>query len=94
MGGMYWYNDRLSTPHSYFSPKLHQKQSAHNWPCCLSQEKVHKEATVLMLKLWKSKTSKSYNVLFTRWSTSCFTRGPDLFSGPVIEVINFLANLH
>ena len=48
----------------------------------------------MVLKSWRSKTNKSYDSLFGRWSCWCDRRDSDPFSGPVSEVTNFLAELH
>ena len=58
-----------------------------------SQE-LSDEATSLMLKSWRTKTNRSYDSLFRKWHSWCHTRGSDPFSGPVNEVVNFLANLY
>ena len=47
-----------------------------------------------MLKLWRTKTNKSYDSLFTKWERWCFERSSDPISGPVTEVANFLAYLY
>jgi len=58
------------------------------------EQKLSEEASSLMLKLWRAKTNKSYDSLFTRWHSWCSERGADPFSGPVTNVVNFLAHLH
>ena len=55
---------------------------------------LSQEATTLMLKSWRSKTNKSYDSLFGRWLSWCDTGGSNPFSGPIINVVNFLAQLH
>ena len=57
---------------------------------------LSEEATSLMLKSWRTKTStcKSYDSLFGIWYSWCRTRDSDPFSGPIREVVNFLADLH
>ena len=47
-----------------------------------------------MLKSWRAKTNKSYDSLFTKWHSWCRERDADPFSGPIINVVNFLATLH
>ena len=59
-----------------------------------TSEKLSEDATALMLKSWRSKTNKSYDSLFGRWSSWCSERGSDPISGPITEVLNFLADLH
>ena len=55
---------------------------------CLSEE-----ASQLLLASWRSKSSKSYDSLFTKWASWCNKRGTDSVSGDIIEVVNFLAHL-
>ena len=57
-------------------------------------QELSEEATSLMLKSWREKTNKSYDSLFGRWHTWCREREADPFSGPITNVINFLAFLH
>ena len=52
---------------------------------------LSEEATHLMLKLWRIKTNKSYDSLFTKWERWCSEQGSDPISGPVTEVVNFMA---
>ena len=58
-----------------------------------AREQLSEEATDLMLKSWRTKTNKSYDSLFNKWSRWCSERGSDPFSGPIGEVVNFLAHL-
>ncbi len=51
------------------------------------------QATSLIAKSWRTKTSQSYDSLFKRWDRWCSERKTDPFSGPVSEVANFLASL-
>ena len=57
-------------------------------------EKLSDEATTLLLKSRRVNTNKSYDSLFSKWYSWCDRRGSDPFSGPVSEVVNFLANLY
>jgi hypothetical protein len=57
-------------------------------------QELSEEATTLMLKSWREKTNKSYDSLFSRWYSWCNKREADPFSGPVTNVVNFLAPLH
>ena len=57
-------------------------------------QELSEEAASLMLKSWRTKTNKSYDSLFGKWHSWCCSRGSDPFSGPIKEVVNFLANLH
>ncbi len=59
-----------------------------------ASEKLSEEASGLLLKSWRSKTNKSYDSLFRKWSGWCMERGSDPFSGPIVSVVNFLADLH
>lgn len=47
-----------------------------------------------MLKSWRAKTNKSYDSLFTWWHSWCSEWDADPFSGPITNVVNFLASLH
>ena len=57
-------------------------------------QELSEEAASLMLKSWHTKTNKSYDSLFGKCHSWCSTRDSDPFSGPVKEVVNFLAHLH
>ena len=57
------------------------------------RERLSEEATTLLLKSRRVKTNKSYDSLFSKWNSWCSGRGSDPFSGPVSEVVNFLAQL-
>ena len=46
-----------------------------------------------MLASWREKSSKAYDSQFQRWISWCNSRGADLISCPVGEVVNFLADL-
>ena len=58
------------------------------------EHELSEEATSLLLKSWRTKTNRSYDSLFRKWHSWCHSRGSDPCSGPVKEVVNFLANLH
>ena len=58
------------------------------------EQELSEKATSLMLKSWRTKTNKSYDTLFTKWHGWCSGRDKDSFSGPVNNVVNFLASLH
>ena len=60
----------------------------------LKGQGLSEQASDLILKSWRSKTSKSYDSLFGQWNRWCSERGSDPFSGPVSEVANFLASLY
>ncbi len=50
-------------------------------------------ACSLVEDAWRSRMNKSYNSLFGKWSSWCGVRGADPFSGPAVNVANFLAEL-
>ncbi len=54
-------------------------------------QELSEEATSLMRR---EKTNKSYDSLFGRWHSWCRERQADPFSGPITNVVNFLASLH
>lgn len=47
-----------------------------------------------MLSSWRTKTNKSYDSLFAKRHRWCSERGSDPFSGPIVQVANFLAYLY
>ena len=51
------------------------------------------EAARLLLSSWRPKTKSNYNSLFARWAHWCEQRDRDPTSGPLEDVINFLAEL-
>ena len=53
-------------------------------------QELSEEATTLMIKSWRAKT----NTLFGRWYSWCNRREADPFSGPITDIVNFLATLH
>ena len=55
---------------------------------CLSSE-----ASNLMLASWRSKSSQTYDSLFSKWIRWCGERNRDPISGPIADVANFLAHL-
>ena len=91
---------RLATPTTQAGTQY--RVSAHNAPTGrvehlrerLSSQGLSGQAADLILKSWRTKTNKSYDSLFGRWNRWCSQRGSDPFSGPVIEVANFLASLY
>ena len=58
------------------------------------EKELSENATSLMLKSWRAKTNRAYDSLFTRWNRWCGERDEDPFSGPITNVVNFLASLH
>ncbi len=55
---------------------------------------VSEEATELLLASWRQKSSKTYDSLFGKWVSWCSERGSDPISGPIGDVVNFLASLY
>ena len=51
------------------------------------------EASDLMLSSWRPKTNSNYGSSFTRWASWCKQRDQDPLSGPVSDIVNFLAEL-
>ena len=83
-------------------PETQYRVSTHNAPISrlehlregLSNQGLSGQATDLIINSWRSKTSKSYDSLFSRWNRWCSERGSDPLSGPVSEVANFLGSLY
>ena len=65
---------------------------------CLRQKfgcrNLSESAKELILSSWRGKTSKAYDFHFQKWLGWCSERGCDPISGPISDVINFLADLH
>ena len=51
------------------------------------------EASDLLLASWRPKTNSNYGSSFARWASWCEQRGRDPTSGPVSDIVNFLAEL-
>ena len=51
------------------------------------------QATDLMLASWRDKSNSNYGSSFSKWSSWCQQRGRDPLSGPIEDVVNFLAGL-
>ena len=51
------------------------------------------QASDLMLLSWRDKTNSNYGSSFSRWASWCHQRGRDPLSGPIEDVVNFLAGL-
>ena len=56
-------------------------------------KEISEEGTELLLASWRQKSSKSYDSLFGKWVDWCNQRHSDPVSGPISEVVNFLAHL-
>ena len=54
---------------------------------------LSEEASELLLASWREKSSKSYDSLFRKWLSWYNERNSDPVSGPIGEVVNFLADL-
>ena len=52
------------------------------------------QASDLMLASWRDKTNSNYGSSFSKWSSWCQQRGRDPLSGPIEDVVNFLAALY
>ena len=48
----------------------------------------------LLLASWRTNSNKTYDSHFNKWLCWCSARGSDPISGPVSEIVNFLAHLH
>ena len=59
-----------------------------------SSQNLSKQASDLLLSSWRQKSSQSYDSLCKRWISWCSERNSDPVSGPVEEVVNFLAQLY
>ena len=57
-------------------------------------KEISEEGTELLLASWRQKSSRSYDSLFRKWVEWCGQRDSDPVSGPVSEVVNFLAHLY
>ena len=60
----------------------------------LASRGVSTQATNLLLSSWRDKTNSNYNSLFAKWTCWCEQRDRDPISGPVEDVVNFLAELY
>ena len=56
-------------------------------------KEISEEGTELLLASWRQKSSKSYDSLFGKWVDWCNQRHSDPVSGPINEVVNFVAHL-
>ena len=57
-------------------------------------QKLSGEASDLLLSSWRQKSAQSYDSLCKKWISWCSERNSDPVSGPVEDVVNFLAHLH
>ena len=58
-----------------------------------SSQGLSSEASDLMLASWRDKTNSNYGSSFAKWAGLCQQRGRNPLSGPVADVVNFLAEL-
>ena len=56
-------------------------------------KEISEEGTELLLASWRQKSSKSYDSLFRKWVDWCNQQHSDPVSGPISEVVNFLAHM-
>ena len=59
-----------------------------------TSQRLSGEATTLLLSSWRKKSSQSYDSLCKKWISWCSERQADPVSGPIEDVVNFLAFLH
>ena len=59
-----------------------------------SSQGLSSEASDLMLASWRDKTNSNYGSSFAKWAGWCQRRGRNPLSGPVADVVNFLAELY
>ena len=57
-------------------------------------QKLSGEASDLLLSSWRQKSAQSYDSLCKKWISWCSERNSDTVSGPIEDVVNFLAHLH
>ena len=55
---------------------------------------LSESAKELILASWRSKTSRAYDSHFKKWSGWCTEWGFYPVSGPITDVVSFLADLH
>ena len=54
---------------------------------------ISPQGSDLMLASWRDKTNSSYGSSFSKWASWCQQRGRDPLTGPIEDVVNFLAYL-
>jgi len=57
-------------------------------------EKLSEAASTLLMALWREKSNKFYKSLFHKWECWCAAWDRNPISGPIVDVSNFLAELH
>ena len=68
------------------APTDHLRQS-------YSSQGFSSEASSLTLSSWRDKTNSNYSSFFAKWARWCHQWGRNPLSGPITDVINFLADL-
>ena len=59
-----------------------------------TEQKHSQEASDLLLLSWRQKTTQSYDSLCKKWISWCSEQQCDSVSGPIEDVVNFLAHLY
>ena len=59
-----------------------------------TSQRLSGEAADLLLSSWRQKSTQSYDSLCRKWIRWCTERQSDPVSGPIEDVVNFLAHLH
>ena len=85
-------SDHTNTPGGCTSSTASTSRMAYLRQRFQSKE-ISEEGTELLLASWRQKSSKSYDSLFGKWVDWCNQRHSDPVSGPISEVVNFLAHL-
>ena len=55
---------------------------------------ISSQGSDLMLASWRDKTNSNYGSSFSKWAGWCQQRGRDPLTGPIEDVVNFLAKLY
>ena len=58
-----------------------------------SNQRLSGEASDLLLSSWRQKSAQSYDSLCKKWISWCTERDSDPVSGPIEDVVNFLAHM-
>ena len=90
------YDGRLATPttNSTINPTEFSTSRVEHFRQKLNSQGLSSQAAELVLSSWQTKTNKSYDSLFGHWNRWRNQREADPFSGPVSNVVNFLASLY
>ena len=84
-------SDHTNTPNECASSIASASRLAYLRRC--EDKKISGEGKDLLFASWRQKSSKSYDSLFAKWVGWCSQRHSDPVSGPISEVVNFLAHL-